>query len=971
MFDLGNYKFNNFDDFQKKVSNLDSDEKGEIFEIFAYSYFKLFHRKYNVKFIYREKDIPENLKVKYDLENTDYGVDGIILTSDDKCIAYQVKYRSDHNISYRELSTFISESENVDYRCIFTNCENIPKPIRKKNNLFSVMLSDLKNLDDSFFTNLYELNSKKVLTKRKFHKPRQYQEKILNDIQAGFKKNRRGKLISACGTGKTLIALWVTQRLDSKFILFVAPSLALIKQTLDSWVDQSPEDFLYLCVCSDMTVANDQQENDYFDVTMDVPVTTNPQEILKFYKLKTNTKKIIFSTYQSLGAIAHSLNDQNFVFDFAFFDEAHRTAGFKNSDAFTNFAFSDEYIPVEKRLFLTATERVVSRRIKDLAVNNETEIFSMDDENQYGTVFSKYSLGEAIKDGVITDYKIVLSFIEENQFPEYLEKNEVIDISSYDSEEKTAQSNSLLKQIILGKAVNELNLKKIITYHSRIKSAKDFIFGSKDTLPLEDVFNRQFSFSDSDLYLNHINGTFKANSRSKIFNDFDKSKMSILSNSQCLTEGVDIPSIDAVFFSDPKGSKIDIVQAVGRCLRKDKNDSEYSFIIIPVVLPKDASGFEGLDSEIFENMYEVISSLKDQDYRLSDLIDELNLMKAKGVKTRGGNNLPIITLGTESISIEDLDELIETKVSEIHNNTKNVLKDKIIKTSGTRKSNYKRIIKTIGDYSIDSYEKLVIKTIKKFANVNDTKLVSDLRIDNNNLSHTKRLGIITKLKNDEYKLTSIGKELYKDNNLFKSIINEQMIKYVSIYNKDELKVQTPSEDAFARRYTKNYYVISPYRLFLQLLSNFENLDMLDFVFGYYSIKKDEDIHDAISRINFLKNTYPNIQIMNQTNKEKSLHIINCTFGTNFDYKDIWTKKTTTYNQFLYFSDHLESLGICQRVRQPYVKLIKNENILYKNHHIDTDDFIESILQKNTVINQDTVFDGCNILSTYQKYNKLF
>ncbi len=365
---LNQKAFTSWREIESAISKLKTTkEKGDAFEFFAHAFFSIFSKTYNLKNVYMFKDIPKKITNQYRLENKDNGVDGIIITNDEKVIAYQVKFRSDNTYAnYSELSTFWAESEYCDGRCIFSNSFELPKQAGKKKNQFTILLNTLLELEEDFFFQLYNFFTKSTSIEFTKFKPLPHQDTIIKNTISGFLSADRGKIIAACGTGKTLTSLWIHEAIKSKATLFIVPSLALIKQTMNQWVRHSNIDFHFICVCSDMTMVDDVDDEIIIEKTssLSFPVTTDPKDIKNF--LLSDGNKVVFSTYHSLDCIVNGINEiSDFSFDFAIFDEAHRTAGTKDSDMFV-FAMDDEYIPIKKRLFMTATERVVSPRIKTM-----------------------------------------------------------------------------------------------------------------------------------------------------------------------------------------------------------------------------------------------------------------------------------------------------------------------------------------------------------------------------------------------------------------------------------------------------------------------------------------------------------------------------------------------------------------------------------------------------------------------------
>ncbi|MDE6284232.1 MAG: DEAD/DEAH box helicase family protein, partial [Bacilli bacterium] len=413
-------KFDSWEELEEYIKSLKiAKDKGDAFEEFAYLYFLSNKDLYNIKEIYPENEIPDVLKDKYKLENTDYGVDGLIITNNDESIGYQVKFRSDNSTAtYSELSTFWAESEYCDKRCIFSNCLQLPFQSEKKKNQFQILLDTFLTLPHDFFEEIYCIANAKPIKVKEKHKPKEHQSIIIKDVLKGFETNKRGKIICACGTGKTLTALWIKEKMNAKKTLFVVPSLALIRQTLVEWKKQANVAFEHLVVCSDKTVnENDGTINLEHTSSSNIPVTTDSEEIKKF--LNNDNNQVVFSTYQSLDEVAAALIDMDFSFDLTIFDEAHRTAGTNDSKMFS-LGLKDEFIKSDKRLFMTATERIVSPRVKKLALESDYTIFSMDDEEVYGPVFSRLDFGKAIEKGIISDYKVILAAVNSSQMLEQI-----------------------------------------------------------------------------------------------------------------------------------------------------------------------------------------------------------------------------------------------------------------------------------------------------------------------------------------------------------------------------------------------------------------------------------------------------------------------------------------------------------------------------------------------------------------------
>lgn len=602
-------KYSSWAELEAAIEAIDiAKVKGTAFEQFAFAYFTYFKDMYLISELYIESAIPLVWRKKIRLEKRDSGVDGLIIKEDGTSVAYQAKFRSGQSApSYDELTSFWAESEHADERCVFANCYELPHQAYKKKDQFIILRNELNSLEPDFFEWLYTFaaTGSSAINIPKYPR-RPHQVEMIADVIKGFATEQRGKMLAACGTGKTLTALWIKEELAAKNVLFVAPNLALIKQTLEAWMPQAKAPFTYLCVCSDATVAQNtyHMENDEFQLDasyIGVPVTTESDNIIEFINFNTPKDKVIFSTYQSLDSIVGALDKiEGFSFDIVFFDEAHRTAGNKDTKMFI-MGMNDAFIPAQKRLFMTATERFVNPRIIGRAHEYSYEVFSMDNYEQYGPTFTSLPFRSAIEKGIISDYKIVFCCMKEGEIKSIIDNNLILNVGDRD-----VGAQNLFKQVLLAKVMNEIGIHKAISYHRDINSAKRFITSDNSTNLSEVISGITDDITLSDVYCDHINGTMSAGKRKEIFDEFIAAPYGVISNARCLTEGVDVPIIDAVYFSDPKNSVIDIIQAVGRSLRNVKNKPDkVSYIIIPVIIADDITNFEDIDPEKFSTLHTV------------------------------------------------------------------------------------------------------------------------------------------------------------------------------------------------------------------------------------------------------------------------------------------------------------------------------------------------------------------------------
>lgn len=454
----------------------------------------------------------------------------------------------------------------------------------------------------------------------------------------------------ACGTGKTLTSLWIKEELKLKQTLVLLPSLNLLSQTLSSWRNNAKFNFDWLCVCSDHTVhkknnGEDEWINDPSE--LGIPVTSNVEEIQNF--LLKEKSKVLFSTYQSSLLVVEAQKNINIPnFDMVFADEAHKCAG-KVSSEFS--AVLDEAkIRTSKRLFFTATPKVLTNQIKKQATKSEIEVASMDDEKLFGEVIHTFKFSDAIEQKILSDYELIVVGVDDQMVTEQIKNRDFIKTS----EENILDAETLALQIALAKGIKQNNLSRIINFHTRISGAKLFKDTFKKVINLIPEKDKPIGKISCD-YVEGKMSTEDRNSKIQDLENLENGEIKILGNARCLSEGVDVPSLDGITFVDPKSSEIDIVQAVGRVLRKGNNKK--GTILIPVYL-KDLNN---VDNEVlagrFSDVWRVIRALKCHDDVLKESIDNLRISFGKRRVRREGYkgiqkvhfDLPVANLSKEFV----------------------------------------------------------------------------------------------------------------------------------------------------------------------------------------------------------------------------------------------------------------------------------------------------------------------------------
>ena len=344
----------------------------------------------------------------------------------------------------------------------------------------------------------------------------------------------------------------------------------------------------------------------------------------EFLNDTTSKTSIIFSTYQSSKVLSEAVRKSGTTFDIGIFDEAHRTAGTKIGA--WGIALDDANIPINKRIFMTATPKIYAPHITKKAKEEDVLICSMDDADMYGHPFYEIGFAEAVKRGHITDYKVIVICVTDSEVKEVIEKGGRV-ITDQDHE---WDAKALAKRIALVKGIRAYGLRKAFTFHGRVDSAKAFTDTSKP-YGIDKIFKliEPEKETQKSVGFFHVNGTMSSGTRSNILKEFESVDIGIMSNARCLVEGVNIPAVDTVAFIDPKRSLIDIVQATGRAMRK-ADWKENGYIFIPVFLEEDSDPEQIIKNSDFDTVWEVLQAMLDQDQRMQGIVSKMRILQGKG-----------------------------------------------------------------------------------------------------------------------------------------------------------------------------------------------------------------------------------------------------------------------------------------------------------------------------------------------------
>ena len=555
-----------------------------------------------------------------DYPGRDIGIDLVARLLDGSLMAVQAKCVDEHrSIPKSELDSFVSAASSsvFKHRMLVASTDGLSANAQRMladQHVVRVMLSDLETSLEVWPSSIDHLDQHPVQPQAT---PRPHQQIAIAEIATGLNVHDRGQLIMACGTGKTLTALWITEQLKPAVTLVLVPSLNLLSQTLSEWAKNTTSDWSYLCVCSDDTV--NKSDDQAISTVDELPfeVTTNPDEIAIF--LTHSGTRIIFSTYQSSARVAQAQQSTGTTFNLVICDEAHRLTGKTDADYAT--VLDNSKIVAEKRLFMTATPRTYTPAAKSKAEDRGVEITSMDDETVYGPVLHKLSFGDAIKQDLLSDYRVLIVGVTDPQVQDLIDRREIVSVN----DTVTTDARTLAAHIGLAKATKDYNLKRTISFHSRIKSADQF---AQDHIKILDWLPDTHKPS-GDTWTGTISGTMNTGERRRLLTQLkqdDQDRHALLTNARCLTEGVDVPSLDGVAFIDPRSSQVDIIQAVGRAIRKSAN-KEIGTIVLPVLIPTDADAEHALEDSAFKSIWAICRALKSHDdefaTKLNDLRTEL------------------------------------------------------------------------------------------------------------------------------------------------------------------------------------------------------------------------------------------------------------------------------------------------------------------------------------------------------------
>ena len=582
----------------------------------------------------------------------DTGVDLVAaLRNSDKFAAIQCKfYRPGGTVAKSEIDSFLSASSTFEFtaRYIFDTAKSWSPNATDTLAVQAVPVQrvDIAYLNESAFDwSAYSWATPEVLVSTGAKALRPHQERALADVTQGFSEHDRGKMIMACGTGKTFTSLKIAESLIGAggSVLFLVPSIQLLSQSLREWMANSEIEIRPFAVCSDVRVGRrvNTDDADMSIIDLTEPATTSAARLVERMGSGpvADRMTVVYSTYQSIDVIAQAQALGVPDFDLVVCDEAHRTTGVKLADedesTFTRI-HDNAYLRAKKRLYMTATPRVFSEDVKRKAADAEALAVSMDNEAWYGPEFHRLGFGDAVEADLLTDYKVLVLAIDE----EYVAANFQTAMSSTgeialgDAAKLIGCWNGLAKNY--GSASTEPTSKPMRT---AVAFAKDIRASKTAALSFPALVDRAMQDEAATevhrlrVEVAHVDGTMGIHERNRhlawLKADTPDDVCRILSNARCLSEGVDVPSLDAVMFLTPRGSQVDVVQSVGRVMRKAPG-KELGYIILPVVVPTGMAPEDALkDNQRYQVVWQVLQALRSHDDRFHAMVNQIELNKRK------------------------------------------------------------------------------------------------------------------------------------------------------------------------------------------------------------------------------------------------------------------------------------------------------------------------------------------------------
>ena len=655
-----------FDSLIAHINNIAETQRdrGTYFEYLARAYFQNEPTYQNeFKNVWMLADVPD----EFGIPKADIGVDLVAEKHTGELVAIQAKFYN-HTIQKSNIDSFLGElgKDHYESGIIVASTDkwgtNAEKALADRSDVIRIGLSDLRNSRIDWTKFSFERPEEVSVKAKKV--PRYYQREVISSALEYFKENDRGQLIMAPGTGKTFTSLKVAEAMakeagkEQYVVLYLVPSIQLLTQTLRGWNNDTDMSMSSMAVTSDRNASRrsvnkkDKDEETYIQIKasdIGFPATTSAKKVVENYEeLMTQPKKellVVFGTYQSIEVLGKAQKNGFPDFDLIIADEAHRTTGAKalgEEDSSFTKVHSNLNVKGLKRLYQTATPKLYGLDAKKKAQDNSIVISSMDDEELYGKVFYRLGFGDAISHDILTDYKLMVLAVDETVVQKDMQKS-LSDpengLNIDDVGRIIGVWNGMIKRESFTDKVSGEPMKRAIAFSRTIDGSKRLSAQFENVV--NDYLNSEEGYS---VNVRHVDGNMNALEKNEALDwlasdDIPEDSARILSNVRFLTEGIDVPNLDAIIFLSPRKSQVDIVQAVGRIIRKFEG-KDYGYIILPIVIPAGETPETILDNnKSYDVVWQVLNALRSVDERFEATINKLELNKKKP------KNIQIIGVG--------------------------------------------------------------------------------------------------------------------------------------------------------------------------------------------------------------------------------------------------------------------------------------------------------------------------------------
>ena len=655
-----------FDSLIAHINNIAETQRdrGTYFEYLARAYFQNEPTYQNeFKNVWMLADVPD----EFGIPKADIGVDLVAEKHTGELVAIQAKFYN-HTIQKSNIDSFLGElgKDHYESGIIVASTDkwgtNAEKALADRSDVIRIGLSDLRNSRIDWTKFSFERPEEVSVKAKKV--PRYYQREVISSALEYFKENDRGQLIMAPGTGKTFTSLKVAEAMakeagkEQYVVLYLVPSIQLLTQTLRGWNNDTDMSMSSMAVTSDRNASRrsvnkkDKDEETYIQIKasdIGFPATTSAKKVVENYEeLMTQPKKellVVFGTYQSIEVLGKAQKNGFPDFDLIIADEAHRTTGAKalgEEDSSFTKVHSNLNVKGLKRLYQTATPKLYGLDAKKKAQDNSIVISSMDDEELYGKVFYRLGFGDAISHDILTDYKLMVLAVDETVVQKDMQKS-LSDpengLNIDDVGRIIGVWNGMIKRESFTDKVSGEPMKRAIAFSRTIDDSKRLSAQFENVV--NDYLNSEEGYS---VNVRHVDGNMNALEKNEALDwlasdDIPEDSARILSNVRFLTEGIDVPNLDAIIFLSPRKSQVDIVQAVGRIIRKFEG-KDYGYIILPIVIPAGETPETILDNnKSYDVVWQVLNALRSVDERFEATINKLELNKKKP------KNIQIIGVG--------------------------------------------------------------------------------------------------------------------------------------------------------------------------------------------------------------------------------------------------------------------------------------------------------------------------------------